>query len=87
VDNYYRISQLPEGHVFWNSPDLSNGDDYIMNNPDAISRLDSDGKRIQRLGSDMEYFEKKHGLHVSTVRDVKTQEVIDKLQRIKDSTK
>lgn len=87
VDNYYRITQLPEGHVFWNSPDLSNGDDFIMNNPDAISRLDYDGKRIQRLGSDMEYFENKHGLHVSKIKDATTQEVINKLQRIKDSIK
>jgi hypothetical protein len=82
-----RASETPFVAPMWNFVDRSNSDDLIMNNPHAVSRLDSDGKRMQRLGPDYEYFRKKHGHHIKDTPQLSRQEVIDKLQRIKNNNR
>ena len=83
VDNYYSITQLPEGHVFWYSPDLASSDDLIMNNTEAVSRMDNDGKRVERLLPDYSYFLRKQGILIQQIPDIGKEKVIKKLKRIK----
>lgn len=85
VDNYYSISQQENGHPFWYSPDISNSDDLIMNNPDATSRMDSDGKRVERLLPDYSHFQQKHGRAISQIPDIGKEKVIEKLEWIKNN--
>lgn len=87
VDNYYKITQQEKGHCFWYSPDLAKSDTLIMNNPDALSRLDSDGKRMERLSPDFEYFKKTHGLNVIEIFDSSPSKVVEKLKNILDNVK
>ena len=82
VDNYYKITKQDDGHCFWYSCDLSNSDDLVMNNPDAISRLDNDGKRVDRLTPDYQYFKNKHGHLINETPLVTQQQLISKLQYI-----
>jgi hypothetical protein len=83
VDYTYRVSQTLKGVPFWCFPDLANSDDLIDNNPNAVSRLDGDGKRITRLGPDYDYFEKKHGLKVQQIPQTNKDHFIDKIKLIK----
>lgn len=54
-----------------------------MNNPDATSRMDSDGNRINRLLPDYQYFHQKHGVMIQQIPDIGKERVIEKLKRIK----
>lgn len=85
VDNYYNITKLPDGHCFWYSPDLSNSDDLIMNNPVAVSRLDGDNKRHEKLAPDYMLFGTKHQIMLNQIIDLPQHEVINKLRWIKNS--
>lgn len=65
--------------------DLSNSDDLIMNNPDATSRLDADGKRLERLKPDYLYFMQKHGIPISHIPDIGIENTVDKLKSIRNT--
>lgn len=82
VDDYYKITKLPEGHVFWYSPDIADSDNLIMNNPDAVSRLDGDGKRHERTAPDFMYFMQKYGMAINQIPDTPKEEVLNKLRKI-----
>jgi len=85
IENYYRISLLSNGHSFWNSPDLSNSDSLIMNNPNTLSRLDSDGLRHTRLQEDYKIFHDTHNINIKEIPDLDRDSVINKLKYIKSN--
>lgn len=85
VELAYRESLLGEWACpFWWFADITNSDDYIENNPEAISRLQSerpDGSRAEVINKIWEYFHNKHGLYVPQIPNVSKEEF---LKRIKD---
>lgn len=85
VDNYFRITQLPEGHCFWYSPDLSNSDDLIVNNTASISKMDAEGSRMAKLGPDYNLFKSLYGCLIHQIPDTPKEKVIEKLKTIKDN--
>lgn len=87
VDMAYRESQQDYAAPFWWFADVTGSDDYIKNNPDAVSRLQAqgrpDGSREQRIREQWDIFIKKHGLFVSEIPRATKQQVISKLKKIK----
>jgi hypothetical protein len=86
IDLAYRESQQDYASPFWWFADITNSDDLIMNNPNAVSRLQSDrpdGSREQRIQKEWDYFIKKHGLMVNQIPDSSKEQVIQKLKKIK----
>ena len=84
VDYAYRVSKRT-GIPFWYFPDMPNSDDLIDNNSNAVSRLDSDGLRITRLGPDYDYFAKKHGINIQTIPSLQRDILIENLKIIKSN--
>jgi glycosyltransferase involved in cell wall biosynthesis len=66
IDMLYREAQEFHYPGFRWFPDITNSDDYIMNNPEAVSRLQAenraDGSREQRIAEQWKLFQKKHGV-------------------------
>jgi hypothetical protein len=86
IDMAYRESQQDYSAPFWWFADVTGSDDLIMNNPNAVSRLQGDrpdGSREQRIQKEWEYFIKKHGRHVTQIPNISKEEVIAKLKKIK----
>lgn len=88
IDMAYREAKIGKWTTpFWWFPDISNSDDYIENNPNAQSRLQSDrpdGSRQQLLYKTFEFFRKKHNIEIQNIPAADKNEVIDKLRRIKN---
>jgi hypothetical protein len=86
IDFAYRESKQNYAAPFWWFADITNSDDFIMNNPTAVSRLQGDrpdGSREQRIQKEWEYFVKKHGITVNQIPDTTKEQVIAKLKNIK----
>jgi hypothetical protein len=86
IDMTYRESQQDYAAPFWWFADITGSDKLIMNNPEAVSRLQgerTDGSREQRIQKEWEYFFKKHGCHVTQIPNVSKEEIIAKLKRLK----
>jgi len=86
IDMTYRESQQDYAAPFWWFADVTGSDDLIMNNPNAVSRLQgkrADGSREQRIQKEWEYFIKKHGKHVTQIPNVSKEEVVAKLRKLK----
>jgi len=87
IDMAYRESQQDYCSPFWWFADIKDSDNYIMNNPEATSRLQAkdrpDGSREQRIMQQWELFYKKHNLHVYEIPNIEQSKVIDKLNKIK----
>jgi hypothetical protein len=87
IDMAYRESQQDYCPPFWYFPDIKDSDEYIMNNPNATSRLQAsdrpDGSREQRIQQQWELFHKKHNLFVNQIPDTPQENVIKKLKSIK----
>jgi glycosyltransferase involved in cell wall biosynthesis len=86
IDMAYRESQQDYAAPFWWFADITNSDNYIQNNPIAVSRLQSerpDGNREQRIQEQWKLFIQKHGLMVNQIPQSSKEEVIKKLKKIK----
>jgi hypothetical protein len=86
IDMAYRESQQDYAAPFWWFADVTGSDDLVMNNPNAVSRLQGarpDGSREQRIQKEWEYFVKKHKRHVTQIPNVSKEEVVAKLKRLK----
>ena len=86
IDMTYRESRQDYAAPFWWFADITNSDNLIRNNPNAVSRLQGervDGSREQRIQKEWEYFIKKHGIMVNQIPDVHKDWVITKLKQIK----
>jgi hypothetical protein len=82
----YRESQQDYAAPFWWFADITNSDNLIINNPNAVSRLQGDrpdGSREQRIQKEWEYFVKKHGRHVTQIPNIQKEEVVVKLKKLK----
>jgi hypothetical protein len=82
----YRESQQDYAAPFWWFADITGSDDLIMNNPNAVSRLQGnrpDGSRQQRIQKEWHYFVQKHGTMVNQIPNVSKEKVISKLKKIK----
>lgn len=67
VEMTYRESLMPHAPPFRWFPDIVGSDSYIMNNPDAISRLQANGDRENTIGKEWEYFQEKHKVAIAEV--------------------
>lgn len=86
IDLAYRESQQSYSTPFWWFADIYNSDDFIMNNPNAVSRLQTDrpdGSREQIIVQEWKKFADKHGMHVTQIPDSDKYYVISKLKKIK----
>lgn len=86
IDFAYREAQQDYSTPFWWFADITNSDKLIINNPNAISRLQGDrpdGSREQRIQKEWEYFVKKHGIMVNQIPDTTKEQVITKLKKNK----
>lgn len=86
IDMAYRESQQDYSAPFWWFADIDKSDNYIMNNPEAVSRLQSDrpdGSREQRIKQEWLNFVQKHGVMVNQIPDTSKENVIQKLKSIK----
>jgi hypothetical protein len=86
IDMAYRVSQQDYAAPFWWFADVTGSDNLIMNNPEAVSRLQgerADGSREQRIQKEWEYFIKKHSRHVTQIPNVSKEEVVAKLKKLK----
>lgn len=86
IDLAYRESRQDYAAPFWWFADITDSDKFIMNNPNAVSRLQgqrADGSREQRIQKEWNYFVKKHGIMVNQIPDVNKDWVITKLKKIK----
>lgn len=76
----------PNVAPFWWFADLTNSDDYIMNNPIATSRLQADrpdGSRADLIVDTMNYFQSKHGVMVGGIYNKTQDEFIEFLKKVK----
>jgi len=86
IDMTYRESRQDYAAPFWWFADITESDNLIKNNPNAVSRLQgerADGSREQRIQKEWEYFVKKHGVMVNQIPDVTKDWVVTKLKKIK----
>lgn len=86
VEMVYRQSQKGNSTPFWWFPDITGSDDYIENNPEAQSRLQTDrpdGSRQSILPKLFEYFANKHKIQVNQIPKISKQEVISFLKQKK----
>jgi hypothetical protein len=86
IDLTYRESQQDYAAPFWWFADITGSDNFIMNNPDAKSRLQGDrpdGSREERIQKEWNYFYNKHKLFVNQIPDSTKEQVIEKLKRIR----
>jgi glycosyltransferase involved in cell wall biosynthesis len=88
VELAYRKSKMSKRVApFWYFADLTNSDDYIMNNPVSTSRLQSkdrpDGTRDQNIHTEWDYFYKKHGVYVPQIPNLREDDLVKLLKEIK----
>jgi len=86
IDMAYRESQQDYSSLFWWFADIKNSDEYIENNPDATSRLQTerpDGSRQETINNQWKLFFKKHGLTVNQIPEPTEKELLNKLKTIK----
>jgi glycosyltransferase involved in cell wall biosynthesis len=69
VDLTYRRTKWSHKKIppFWYFPDIKDSDNYIQNNPNAVSRLQADGARQKVVGEQWKYFKQKHGVMVNEI--------------------
>lgn len=87
IDMAYRESQSNYAAPFWYFADITNSDEYIENNQNAKSRLQSDrpdGSREDRIKEQWILFHKKHGKFVQEIPDMPKEEVIKTLKLFKN---
>lgn len=82
VDNIKRITDWDKGHRFWYSPDIADSDEYVMNNPATVSRMNPNNDRHTKLMNDAELFKQKYGKYVQEIPDSTVEEVIQKLKQL-----
>ena len=70
--------------AFWYFPDLETSDDLVMNNPEAVSRMNPNGERNYKLGPNYSLFKNTHGMEVQNIPDSNRDEIIEQLQFIKN---
>jgi glycosyltransferase involved in cell wall biosynthesis len=91
VELAYRESLIGDwASPFWWFADISDSDDYIENNPETISRLQSerpDGSRAEIIDKIWEYFYNKHGLHVPQIPNVTKDEFLKRIKTIRESSR
>lgn len=91
VELTYRESKIGEwASPFWWFADVYGSDDYIQNNPSAISRLQSkrpDGSRAEVIGKIWEYFNNKHGLYVQQIPNISQIDFTKKMKEIYERNK
>lgn len=88
VDMAYRESKLDHSSLFWWFADIVNSDNYITNNPVAISRLQTerpDGARKDIITDIWKYFKTKHGCNVWEITDKGVEALKFKLKAVFDS--
>ena len=61
---------------FWRFPDIKNSDDYVMNNPDATSRINDGGKRDKIMEQEYEKFKQATGVYVQQIPKQTSVEII-----------
>jgi hypothetical protein len=86
IDMAYRESQHDYATPFWWFADIKNSDDYIENNPNATSRLQSnrpDGSREEKITEQWNLFFKKHNKNVYEIPNVNEEYVLKMLKSIK----
>lgn len=86
IDMAYRESKQDYAAPFWWFADIVDSDKLIMNNPNAVSRLQGDrpdGSREQRIQKEWEYFVKKHGIMVNQIPDSTKEGVVAKIKKLK----
>jgi hypothetical protein len=86
IDMAYRESQQDYAAPFWWFADITDSDKLIINNPNAVSRLQGDrpdGSREQRIQKEWQYFIQKHGVMVNQISDTQKEQVITKLKKLK----
>lgn len=84
IENVFRISKHINGSPFWYFPDSAESDSYIMNNPNAVTRINAGGERDRLVGEEFLKFEQENGLPVNKISELSQQEVIDKLIKLKN---
>lgn len=82
IDMVYRLANKNMIPGFWYFPDISNADDLIMNNPNAVSRMNPNGERNNKLGPDFERFAIDHSLQVNQIPDSSREEIVDNVKFI-----
>jgi glycosyltransferase involved in cell wall biosynthesis len=83
IDLAYRESCSNYAAPFWWFADITNSDELICNNPNAVSRLQTDrpdGSREQRIQEQWKLFVNKHGLMVNEIPDVSRDTVLKVLK-------
>jgi glycosyltransferase involved in cell wall biosynthesis len=71
---------------FWYFADITNSDEYIENNPIAVSRLQSnrpDGSRADVIQDTLNYFTNKHSIQINSINYKHADEVVEFLKSIK----
>lgn len=90
VDMAFRESKIGKWAApFWWFADIKNSDNYIENNPIAVSRLQSnraDGSREELIIRTWQYFKEKHGLYVQQIPDTSLDKVTQFLKQCKQNT-
>lgn len=87
IDMVYRLSEKKMIPAFWYFPDISSADDLIMNNPNAVSRMNPNGERNTKLGPDFARFVKDYGVEVGKIPDSNKEEIVDNLKFIRQKFK
>lgn len=88
VDMAYRESKTDYSSLFWWFADIVNSDKFIMNNPNAISRMAAerpDGSRADNISSVFEYFKTKHQLAINNIPLPSLDDLKIKLKQIYES--
>ena len=81
VINVYKICcDTNYATPFWWFPDISDSDNYIMNNPVSVSRLQSNNKREQELPLEMEKFKKMFGYYINEIAKMDEKAVLTYLK-------
>ena len=87
VDMVYRQSKYnPNVSPFWWFADITNSDEFIENNPVAVSRLQTerpDGSREQIIGKMYEYFASKHNINIQDIPNTSNDNFIKFLKQTK----
>jgi hypothetical protein len=87
VELTYRESLMPHAAPFWHFADIVNSDQYIRNNPVALSRLQANGARANTIAKVWEYFKNKHGISVGEIPHVSDEEFKNKMKKIYETRK
>jgi glycosyltransferase involved in cell wall biosynthesis len=80
IDSLYRM-YAANFIKFWYFPDISDSDNYVANNPNAISRMNADGKRD--ASHNMQLFVNKHGKHIGQIESLDQNDFITFLKNTK----